>query len=29
MLLARPVEVELLESTLLGGRRCRFKITVG
>jgi hypothetical protein len=29
MLLARPVEVELLESTLTGGKRCKFKITVG
>ena len=25
---ARPVTVELLESTLTGGKRCRFKITV-
>jgi predicted hydrocarbon binding protein len=24
----RPVTVELLESTLMGGKRCRFKITV-
>jgi hypothetical protein len=28
MMLARPVDVELLESTLTGGKRCRFKITV-
>lgn len=27
-LLARPVEVELVESVLRGGKRCRFKITV-
>jgi hypothetical protein len=27
-LLARPLTVELLESTLMGGKRCRFKITV-
>jgi len=25
---ARPVTVELLESTLTGGKRCRFKIMV-
>jgi hypothetical protein len=29
MMLDRPVEVELLESTLTGGKRCKFKITVG
>jgi len=29
MLLARPIEVELVESTLMGGKRCKFKITVG
>jgi hypothetical protein len=28
MMLARPVEVELLESTLMGGKRCKFKVTV-
>ena len=28
LLFARPVTVELLESTLTGGKRCRFKITV-
>ncbi len=28
MLLGRPAEVELLESTLMGGERCKFKITV-
>lgn len=27
-LLARPAEVELVESVLRGGKRCRFKITV-
>lgn len=28
-LLARPVEVDLIESTLMGGKRCKFKMTVG
>jgi hypothetical protein len=28
LLLARPVEVELTESVLRGGKRCKFKITV-
>jgi len=28
MRLGRPVEVELLDSVLKGGKRCRFKITV-
>lgn len=28
LLLARPVEVELVESVLRGGKRCKFKITV-
>ncbi|NMC43927.1 MAG: hypothetical protein GYA46_08405 [candidate division Zixibacteria bacterium] len=27
-LLGRPVEVELLDSVLMGGKRCKFKITV-
>jgi hypothetical protein len=28
MRFGRPVEVELLDSVLRGGKRCKFKITV-